>query len=107
MQALPYYLAIGMPYELFWDGDPNLVKAYREAHELRMELKNQEMWAQGKYELRAFKHALDLFAIGLNGGKGKANEYPNEPIPFTAREQKVAKERNKERTLKWVEQNQH
>ena len=97
-----------MPYELFWNGDPKLVKVYREAHSLRMQLKNQELWMQGLYDFRAFKCVIEAFAQGLSGGKGgKPSEYPREPIPLTEAEQKAATERNKKRTLAWVESGQH
>jgi len=108
MQVLPYYLAIGMPYELFWNGKPSLVKVYREAHAIKAEQHNQEMWAQGLYNFRAFRAVMEGFGYGLSGGKGnKPSEYPQEPIPFTEREQIAAKERNKQRTLAWVERGQH
>ena len=108
MSALPYYLAIGMPYELFWYGEPNLVKVYREAHELRAAQTNQELWMQGQYNYRAFRSIMEGFSYGMSGGKGsKPSEYPREPIPITEYEQKIAKEQNKQRTLKWVKDNQH
>ena len=107
MQVLPYYLAIGMPYELFWNGNPYLTKVYREAHELQIQQRNQEMWVQGIYNFRAFRSVIEAFAYGMNGGKGtKPSEYPKEPIPFTEGEQKAATERNKQRTLAWVQSNQ-
>lgn len=97
-----------MPYELFWNGEPELVKVYRKAHELRTEQKNQEMWVQGIYVFKAFKSVMEAFSYGLSGGKGsKPGEYPSEPIPFTEAEQKAAAERNKQRTLQWVKNNQH
>lgn len=106
-KAFPYYLSIGMTYELFWLGDPRLVKAYREAHELRNIQKNQELWVQGIYVFRAFKSVIEAFSYGMGGGKGtKPSEYPSEPIPFTEAEQKAATERNKERTMNWVQDNQ-
>ena len=108
MSALPYYLAIGMPYELFWYGEPTLVKAYREAHEMRSAQKNQELWMQGKYNLCAFRSVIEALSYGLSGGKGsKPSEYPHEPFPVTEYEKKTLTEKNKQRTLKWVEDNQH
>ena len=107
-QTLPYYLAIGMPYELFWHGDSNLVNIYAKAHELKMEEDNQRLWAQGLYNLKAFKCIMERFAQGLSGKSGGSiEEYPSEPIPFTETEQKAAIERNKQRTLAWVESGQH
>ena len=108
MKVLPYYLAIGMSYELYWFGDPMLVKAYRDAHELRSAQKNQELWMQGQYNLRAFRAVAEAVCYGISGGKGgKPSEYPHEPFPITEYEQKIATEKNKQRTLQWVESNQH
>ncbi len=105
--ALPYYLAIGMPYELFWDGDPTLVKVYREAHELRAQMKNQEEWMQGLYNYHGFRAVVEALAYGFSGRKGnKPQDYPSEPFPITAAEQKALKERNKQRTLEWVQKHQ-
>ena len=108
MQVLPYYLAIGMPYDLFWNGDPTLVRVYREAHELRNEQRNQEMWVQGLYNYKAFKTVIEAFSYGMSGGSGsKPSDYPTEPIPFTENERKANVERNKKRTMQWVQDNQH
>ena len=96
-----------MPYDVYWYGEPNKVKTYLKAHELRIQQRNQELWVQGVYNLKAFSSVIEAFAYGLNGGKGsKPSQYPNEPIPFTEAEQKAATERNKQRTLQWVRDNQ-
>lgn len=108
MSILPYYLAIGMPYDLFWNGEPELTKVYRKAHEFRTEQRNQEMWVQGIYVLRAFQNVIEKFGQAMSGKSGgKVTEYPQEPLPFTENERKAAKERNKQRTLLWVEEGQH
>jgi len=96
-----------MPYELFWDGDPRLVKSYREAHEMKMQLRNQEMWVQGGYNLRAIKVVAENIIYGFTGKGSKPKDYPSEPIPLTAGEQRAAVEKNKQRTLAWVEQGQY
>ena len=107
MQALPFYLAIGMSNAEFWDGDPMLAKAYREAYEIQKEMRNEEMWIQGLYNYRGFKAVIEGFGYGLSQGKGaKPSEYPPEPFAFTKREKEKATERNKQRTLKWVQENQ-
>jgi len=107
MSIFPYYLAIGMSYELFWDGDPRLVKAYREAHELKTQMKNQEMWVQGIYNYHGIRTVAESVIYGISGGKGaKPKNYPSEPLPITKAEQEAATERNKQRTLAWVEANQ-
>jgi len=97
-----------MPYELFWNGEPILAKVYREAHEIINQQKNQEMWVQGIYNFRGFRAVAESLAYGLSGGKGsKPSQYPDAPIPFTEAEQKAATERNKAKTLQWVESGQH
>lgn len=107
MMSLPYYLAIGMPYDLFWDGKPSLVRVYREAHEIKNEIENQKLWVQGLYNYKAFRSVIESFSYGLGGGKGsQPSEYPSEPIPFTENEKKAAQERNKQRTLEWVRSGQ-
>ena len=46
---LPYYLAIGMTPEQFWDGDCQLTESYRRADELKQRRRNQDLWLQGMY----------------------------------------------------------
>ena len=48
-EVFPYYIAIGMSYEQFWEQDCDLVKYYRKAAQIRQDLKNQEAWLQGAY----------------------------------------------------------
>lgn len=48
-RLFPFYLSLGMTYELYWDDDPWLVKAYRKAWELKQETVNQNLWLQGMY----------------------------------------------------------
>lgn len=50
----PHYLNAGMSYEQFWDGDCEMVKAFRKAHELKLEEDNFKAWLQGKYVYDAF-----------------------------------------------------
>lgn len=52
-QVFPYYLAIGMTPEQFWDGDSTLAEAYRKAFSIRQELQNQQAWLQGMYVYEA------------------------------------------------------
>lgn len=97
-----------MPTDEFWNGDPRLVKVYREAHEQKVEMRNQELWMQGLYNYRAFSSVIEGLAYGFTGGKGtKPSKYPEQPFAITEREQKAALERNKQKTLAWVEQGQH
>ena len=51
--VFPYYLAIGMTPEQYWEGDCELVRYYRKAAQIRQDLKNQDAWLQGMYVYQA------------------------------------------------------
>ena len=74
-KAFPHYLAIGMTYDQFWNQDVELVKAYREADEIRRERKNQDMWLQGAYIYEALLDASP--ALRTSFGK-----HPPKPVPY-------------------------
>lgn len=48
-----------MTYEQFWRGESWLAVAYRKAHELRIQQRNEELWLQGLYVHNAFSVALN------------------------------------------------
>lgn len=73
----PYYLAIGMTTEEFWEKDPRLVVAFRRAHDLKREAENQKLWLQGFYIYDAFAVVLSN-AFGKKGGK--KHKYMEKPI---------------------------
>lgn len=80
-EAFPYYLSIGMTYELYWHGEPSLVKAYHEAYEKKIERMNYEKWLQGRY----IYLAIGALTPVLNplSKKHKAEEYLKEPLIIT------------------------
>ena len=94
-EAFPYYLSIGMSYELYWYGEPNLVKAFREADEMRVDRMNYEAWLQGLYVYQAVGALYPVF--NPFSKQKKAEEYLKEPIVITerARNQKAMEEGNK------------
>lgn len=97
-----------MSNDEFWFGEPRLTKVYREAHEIRNEIRNQELWVQGRYNYQAFTAVIEALASGLSGSKGgQVSQYPTEPFPLTERAQRAELERNKQRTLAWVKDGQH
>ena len=94
-EHFPYYLAIGMTEEQYWDKDCALVKAFREADRIRQERRNQEMWLQGAY----FYHALADISpiIRAFAKKGtKAEPYLSEPFAL-GKKQAVQKEERREK----------
>lgn len=58
-----------MPYELYWDGRPELVIPYRRADVLRQKRSNNDAWMQGAYIRLAVASVLN-----------KKAKYPKEPF---------------------------
>ena len=88
----PYYLAIGMRYELFWEAEPSLAAAYRKADGIRRRRKNEELWLNGIYTAEALAST-----VGNMFSKRKYN-YPAEPKPITMDE--LEERRNREQKAK-------
>lgn len=84
-EAFPYYLSIGMTYEQFWDGDPMLVKYYREAEEIRNEKKNQELWLQGMYIYEALADISPVLHAFAKKGT-KPQPYTETPYAITKKQ---------------------
>lgn len=102
--ALPSALSLGMTVDQFWDGDPWLYAAYREARRLDDERGEWRRWQMGLYvynSIASLVPALNAFA------KGKPQEYPAEPYGVTASrtpEQNAAHEESAghERMASWL-----
>lgn len=93
----PYYLSIGMTYDQYWNGDPQLVKAYRRAAEISVERRNQEMWLQGMYIYDALCCASPILRAFTKKGT-KPVPYPKEPYPLT-QESSERSEDNKDKRI--------
>ena len=101
--AFPHYLVMGMTAEEYWDGDPWLVKPYREAYRIRMEnadrIADRDAWRMGEY----IRQALASVPIVVNGFAPKNHhmyEYPEKPMLEKYEEQK------KEETQRKQQENQ-
>ena len=88
----PYYLAIGMTEEQYWDKDCMLAKYYREADELRKERMNQELWLQGMYYYDAMSRLSPILKAFAKAGT-KAMPYVEEPYPITKKSAKENQEK--------------
>lgn len=89
------YLLYGMSYDEFWYGDPFRAVAYREAHRLRIEQANQQLWLQGLYVHNAV-------AVAINNAFNKKKEkYIAEPVQLfpPSEEEKQAKAEENRRKL--------
>jgi hypothetical protein len=85
----PFYLSIGVTYEQYWYGVPEIAKMYREAHKLRRKRTNEELWLNGIYMAEAI-----TATVGNMFSKQKY-EYPTEPKPITEAEIEERREREK------------
>lgn len=80
-----------MDYETYWNGDPRLVRSYREAHDLKRKMLNEQMWLQGLYNFQAFSTALSN--LNFSGKPQKKNQYLEKPLPiFGKTKEEKAKE---------------
>ncbi len=77
-----------MTYELFWENDPTLVKAYRRAEDMRKKRENQVLWLSGMYTAEALRAT-----VGNMFSKGNKHKYPAEPYPITAEDARERRER--------------
>lgn len=90
-EAFPYYLVMGMSYELYWDGRPELASLYRKADKIMQQRKNNDAWLQGAY----IQHAV---ASVLNGRK---SPYPKKP--FATDNMTVKQEKAKAQMMAFME----
>lgn len=71
---------MGMTYELYWRGDPTLVKDYAKAFNIQKEQENERLWLQGLYNFNAFSTAISNIHFGK--GDFKPNRYLSKPFDF-------------------------
>lgn len=91
-EAFPYYLSIGMTYELYWDGRPELVIPYRKADIIRQKRSNNDAWLQGAYIRLAVASTLDKrakypqapFDLGVPGKNGMTAKQERAKAVFAA-----------------------
>ena len=86
-EVFPYYLSIGMTYDQFWNDDPALARYYRQADEIKVERKNQELWLQGLYVYEALCDVAPILHAMAKKGT-KAQPYPEKPYAITERQRR-------------------
>ena len=80
-EAFPQYLAIGMTYDEYWNGDNCLPRYYRKKHKLQRAEANHMAWMQGAYVYEAILAcAPTLNALSKNK---EPVPYRDAPIPLT------------------------
>lgn len=93
-RSCTYYMAIGVSYDEFWNGDYTRLKYVLDAHKIKLELRNQELWLQGLYVYDAVSVAVSN-ALSDRGPKQK---YIEKPIRITELNE-LEKEEEEKKTL--------
>lgn len=86
-EQFPYYLAIGMTPEQYWESDPALAKYYRKADAIKSERINQELWLQGMYIYEAICDASPILHSFAKKGT-KPHPYTDKPYPLSDKQRK-------------------
>lgn len=89
-RVFPYYLSIGMTYELFWEKDATLVEHYRKAAKIRQDLSNQNAWLQGAYIYEALIDASPVLRAFAKKGT-KPTPYRDAPYELFDKSDKKQK----------------
>ena len=97
-ELFPYYLAIGMTPEQYWEGDCTLTKYYRKAEELRNEKRNQELWLQGMYIYEALCDVSPVLHAYAKKGT-KPSPYSSKPYPLTAQQVRHEEEEKQRKVM--------
>ncbi len=84
-ELFPYYLAIGMTPEQYWDCDCTWVKYFRKAEQLRNDKRNQELWLQGMYIYEALCDVSPVLHAFASKGT-KPAPYATKPYPLNSKQ---------------------
>ena len=107
-ECFPFYLAIGMSFAEYWEGDPKLTQYYRKAYQIKQDEINNTAWLQGMYIYDAVSTALHNALRGMGKVKPPPKEYAKQPYEFKNRvktEAEKAKEIKieQEKAAAWME----
>jgi hypothetical protein len=95
--SCPFFMSIGMTYDLFWNGDSDLTRYYLKAYELQQDRLNQQAYIQGYY------YSEGAFLAVCNARRERKDPYQSylkvvEVLPRTEEqyEQMVAEQQKRE-----------
>lgn len=78
-ECFPFYLAIGMSFAEYWEGDSKLAQYYRKAYRIKQDEINNNAWLQGLYIYDAVSTALHNALRGFGKQKPPAKDYAKQP----------------------------
>lgn len=82
----PYYIAMGMTYDEFWNCNTKVHKAYRDAWEQKKQFGNWERWMQGAYIYDALLRVAPVMRAAFSKTRVEPGKYPEEPYPLSQKE---------------------
>ena len=93
-------MAMGMTCEDYWEKPQRYAKYFLDAHTLKKQQINEELWLQGAYIYEAFSVVIGNFGMALSGKKSQRKEYTKKPYDFLPKlewqqEEAVKKEQQK------------
>lgn len=97
-ERLPFFMAIGMSWDEFWNQDCEIARFYLKAHDLKRKMENEKLWMQGAYiydALCAVSPVLNAFAKTGT----KPLPYAKEPYPLTAKEVKEVQDSHEKQLM--------
>lgn len=71
-----YYMASGMSYQEYWEGDPEAVKHYRASQKIKVKEENARAWWQGYYVYEALLRVAPALVFG---SKSQPKPYLDKP----------------------------
>lgn len=88
-KSFPFYLSVGMTYDLYWREDPTIVKYYYEAYKQEMKEKMKftdwKLWRQGVYIYEALCDVAPILHAFAKKGT-KPLPYSKKPYGFDEEE---------------------
>ena len=98
-ELCPMYIAYGMTYEQYWEGDPWMVRAYAQSYLLKRKIENENAWILGAYIANAFGTV-----IANAFGKKKANylDKPLDIFPKTEAEKQMEIREGRKKLINWL-----
>lgn len=82
-EQCPYYMAMGMPYDLYWNGEVGTKTAYRKAYQIRMEQEQRMIdysnWNMGQYIVAALQ-ASPVLVNGFIPKGASTRHFPDKPF---------------------------
>lgn len=107
-ECFPFYLAIGMSYAEYWEGDSTLARYYRKAYQIKQDEINNNAWLQGMYIYDAVSTALHNALRGMGKNKPPVQSYAKQPYEFknkvkTEAEKAKEVEMEQDKAAAWME----